>query len=813
MSDKTYLRNLIHNILVGGAACGVCAAVSMPVYAQDDADQASQEDDLIIEEVYVTARKRQELAIEIPMNIAVVGEAEIEARNLVNKEDVYRTIAGAASPRGQLILRGLAGSNDSTPDTTTTFTDGIPFDFSNLYDVERVEVLRGPQGTLWGSNAIGGTVQVITTKPSTTELQVGAQTIFNSEQDRPGIGTVASAYLNMPIINDTLGLRITGSAYNQEGKILNTYTGTTGKENGHFIRAQLLWTPNEDTNVNLSYYNTSDYDSTHDAVDVSQPLYYYDAILTANPDADYGYDVYFEFPDCPPTGGRTECLGGQLNGHNPDFAIYQLMDPFEEDRYDLVSLNVEKFNLFSGADLFYAGSYRDYRYDGRQALWTRYDANDMFRTWIIDKDGTERWTHELRLQSNGDGPFQWTVGAFYDDSSGMKTPDGQWQYHASDNESRAIAAYLWGYYWGYDGVFPDQGGDPSKIGQDYYGDDTKNYNYTVYKWDTRETAFFGEADYNFEFENGHTLELTAGIRFYDLKDDLHDEVSGIWIGAEPQETITKDGEDGDRLKFSFNYMPSDNLSIFGIYSEGYRPGGNNGPNAPQDCSNDSTIDSYVDRYESDTIENYEIGFKGFAFNRRVRFSSAIYHIDWTGVQAPVYMESCGFTYTANAASAQSRGIEFESQSQLTDSMTLTFNAAYTKSEMTSDAPPLRAEKGDDMTMVPKYNFYVALDQDIQLWDKDANWRIDVAGYGETNSYFNPKPNDVAPSYEVVSLSGSMMVTDNTRVGVYINNLLDEEIILYARSRSRSSSVGNTWNPQFFYYGAARNVSVRVDFNF
>ncbi len=817
MSDKTYLRNLIHNILVGGVTYGVCATVSMPVYAQDEPDQTGQSEELMIEEIYVTARKRQELAIEIPMNITVVGEAEIEARNLVTKEDLFRTIAGAASPRGQLILRGLAGSNDSAPDTTTTFTDGIPFDFSNLYDVQRVEVLRGPQGTLWGSNAIGGTVQVITNKPSTTELQVGAQTIFNSEKDRPGIGTIASAYLNMPLIDDTLGLRVTGSAYNRDGKILNSFTGTTGKENGHFIRAQLLWTPNEDTNINLSLYNTRDFTSTHLAVDVSQPLYYYDAILTANPEADYGYDVYFEFPDCPPTGGRTECLGGQLNGHNPDFAIYQLMDPFEEWTTDLVSLNVEKFDIFSGADLFYVGSYRTTHYDGLQAVWTRYDANDLFRTWIIDKDtdfaagsNGNRWTHELRLQSNGDGAFQWTVGAFYDDFDAHTTPDAQWQYHASDDKSRAIAAYLWGYYWGYDALFPDQGGDPSKIGQDLYGDDTKNYNWAIYDWDRTETAFFGEADYNFEFNNGHNLELTAGIRFYDLQDLVNDSNTGIWIGPEPIEIHTDDGESGNRLKFSFNYMPNDNLSIFGIYSEGYRRGGNNGATAPQDCRNDTAIGSYVDRYESDTIENYEIGFKGFAFNRRMRFSSAIYHIDWTGVQAPVYMESCGFSYTANAAAAQSRGIEFESQSLLTDNLTLTFNAAYTKSEMTADSEPLDAKKGDDMTMVPKYNYYLALDQDIQMWGRDGNLRVDLSGYGETNSYFNPKPTDIAPAYKVVGIAGSVMVVDNVRVGLYVNNLLDEEVILYARSRSRSEA---GWVPLDVLYGDARNVSVRVDFNF
>lgn len=799
MSNKAHLKDLIHSILVGGITYGACAVVSMPVYAQDEDEQT---DELMLEEVYVTARKREELLIEIPMNIAVIGEAEIEARNLLTKEDIYRTIAGAASPRGQLILRGLAGSNDSTPNTTTTFTDGIPLNFSNLYDIERVEVLRGPQGTLWGSNAIGGTVQVITVKPDTHQMEVGAQTVFNAETDRPGIGTGASAYLNMPIISDTLALRITGSAFNREGKVLNTFTGTTGKETHSFIRAQLMWTPSDDTNVNLSYIYTRDYDSTRDYADRSLPEYYYDAVLTANPDADYGYDVYLDFPSCPGDVERTACRGGQLNGHDPKFAVWELMDPFNESETNLVSLSVEMFDIFSGADLFYAGSYRENTFLGRQAAWSRLDAQDMFRTWIIDTDEAERMTHELRLQSNGDGAFKWTVGAFYDKTTQGYNPDEQWQYHASDDKSRAIAAYLWGYYWGL--------GDPTQIGMDMYGDGTKNYNYTIHKWNTEETALFGEASYTFEFTNSHRLEVTAGIRFYDLKDDLHDEVSGIWIGPEPSETITKDGEDGNRKKLSFNYMPNDNLAIFGIYSEGYRPGGNNGPAAPNDCQADENIGSYVDRYESDTIENYEIGFKGFAFNRRTRFSSAIYHIDWTGVQASVYMPSCGFSYVANAASAQSRGVEFESQTMFTESLMFTANAAYTKSEMTSDAPSLGAVDGDEMTMVPKYNFYLALDYDMRMWGRNGSLRVDLAGYGETKSHFNVKDSDIAPAYEVVGIAGSIMLLDNVRVGLYVNNLLDEDVVLYKRSRYRGDYSTGALN---HYYGDARNVSLRLDFNY
>ncbi|GHF13975.1 hypothetical protein GCM10017044_05080 [Kordiimonas sediminis] len=792
MRNSEYFKKL----LLGSVAAGVLAAPNAPVMAAEEEEVAS------LEEIYVTARKRQELIVEVPMNIAAVGETEILKRNLVTKEEIFRSVAGAASPRGELILRGLAGGNDSTPGTTSTFTDGIPYDFSNLYDIERVEVLRGPQGTLYGSNAIGGTVRVITKKPNLNEMEIGGSALFLSEKNRPGVGVRGSGYVNIPVVEDKLAFRVTGSAAKENGKILNTYTNNTGTNEDHFIRAQALWAPNEDTKVNLSFVNSREYSSTRSDADRSTPDYYYEAILTANPDAKYGYDVAFDFPSCPEGTERSECRGGQLNGHDPKFAVWQIMDPFVKTTSNLVVLNVEKYNLVDGVDLEYSGSWRRNTYDGRQSGWSQFDANDMFRTWIIDKDGNDRWTHELRLQSNGEGPLQWTVGGFYDKDIGLKTPDGQWQYHASDNKSRAIAAYLWGEYWGL--------GDPTQIGLDLYGDPTKNYNYTVHKWNTRELAFFGEAGYTFDLKDAGKLEVTGGLRYYDLKDDLHDEVSGIWIGDEPQETITKDGESGTRKKISVNWMPSNDFAVFAIYSEGYRPGGNNGPNAPADCRNDENIGSYTDRYSSDKIKNYEIGFKGFAFDRKVQFSSAVYQIDWTDVQAVVYMPSCGFSYTANAASARSRGLEFESTTTITDSLKLILNAAYTDSKMTSDVESLGAKDGDDMTMVPKYNFYAALDQEFELYGREASVRLDVAGYGEYKSHFNTKDSDVSPAYEVVNLSGSIQINENARLSLHVNNVLNTNIITYRRSRSRSDWSGNTL---YETYGDQRNLAVRLDFTF
>lgn len=784
-------------------ASSAIAATAPMAYAQEAADDA---EGLELEEIYVTARKKRELIVEVPMNIATVGAVEIQKRNLVNKEDMYRTIAGAASPRGSLILRGLSGSNSTAPGTTTTWTDGIPYNFSNLFDVERVEVLRGPQGTLWGSSAIGGTVQVITKKPNLDEFEGAAGIQFNREKNRPSTGIRASGAVNFPIIEGELALRITASAGNVGQKVLNTYTGIVGEDEDHFIRTQLMWSPNPETRINFMHVNERYFTSGFTDVDANSPSYYYDAILTANPDAPYGYDVAFDFPSCPEGSSRTSCFGGQLNGHDPKFTQYMLMDPFNRDRQNIYALNIEKDNLFSGADFTYSGSYRRNNNLGRQAWWSRADANDMFRTWIMDKSEGRRWTHEARLQSNKeDSPFDWTVGAFYDENETLPSGDVQWQYHASDNKSRAIAAYLWGSYWGM--------ADPSVLGQTLYGDDTKNYNYTIHKWKTKELAFFGEASYTLDLADSGQIEFTGGLRYYDLKDDLHDEQSGIWIDPydlTSQETITKDGENGTRKKFSVNYMPNENLGIFAIYSEGYRRGGNNGPTPPADCVNDENIGSYVDRYSSDKIKNYEVGVKGLAFNRRVSFSSAAYQIDWTGVQASVYMPSCGFSYTANAASARSRGVEFESTTQIMDGLSLQVNAAYTNSEMTSDVPALGAESGDDMTMVPKYNFYVALDKEFTAFDRDGSVRLEMSGYGKYKSHFNVRDDDISPAYEVVNLSGSIAVTENARLSLFVNNLLDSEIITYKRSRSRSDWSGNAL---WFTYGQERNVSLRLDVTF
>ena len=795
LKKKHNIARMRNKVKAVAAASCVATVLSVPQVGAQDA----------LDEIVVTARKKEEVVLDIPMNISTITESEIKARNIIDKTELYRTIAGAASPRGELILRGLSGSNSSSPNTTNVWTDGIPFDFDTVYDVERVEVLRGPQGTLYGSNAIGGTVHVITNKPNLNELEISGSVMFKNEAHRPGTEVRAFGVVNVPIVEGSLGLRVTGQSGGKTGKILNLNDGHRGETEDEFLRAQLLWEPNDKTQVNLSVVRDEWFSDEYSNVDLSTPSYYYEAILTPNADATYGYDVGLTFPDCPSGASRPECkihsIGALVqDGYNPDFATWYLLNHFNANETSLIGLTIDRQDIINGVDLSYAGSYRDTDTSGRQNHWSRYDAQDMFRTWIDDTNGWNRITHELRLQSSGEGALEWTVGVFHDESNGKENPNVQWQYHASDNRSRAIADYLWGYWWGYE--------DPTQLGIDVYGNGNVHYNGSQLRWDDTETAYFGEASYTMDLQDGKTLELTGGIRFYDIKNDYHYTDSGLWNN---DVTDIKDGEDGNRIKLSANYRPTENFAVFGIYSEGYRPGGNNGSAPPVSCRNDPAVGDYSDRYTSDETENMEIGFKGLLFDRRFQFSGAIYQIDWSGVQAKVYMETCGFSYTANAATAESKGFELETTSMLTDDLKLIVNYSSTQSEMTSDVPSIGASAGDDMTMVPKYNYYIALDKGITVLGREGNLRLDVNGYGKYKSHFNVRDQDISDAYEVVNLQASLQVSENTTINVVVNNLLDDRIVQYKNARSRN--IGSYWNIYHTYYIPDRTVALRMDYTF
>ena len=808
----------------------VCSAVLSALYAlpMQAAAAETQAEEAKVERIMVTSRRKSESVIEIPMNVSTVGAIEIADRNLLDKSDLFRSIAGAASPRGELVLRGLSGSNESGGTTTSeigttsTFTDGIPYDFDDLYDVERVEILRGPQGTLYGSNAIGGTVRIITKRPQLNEFEINASLQVTSEKEVDGFDQRIYSTINLPI-GDEVALRVTGSTTDQPLSVTNVNTAVQGNVNKNFLRAQLLWQPQDDFSINLGFVHDEYKRIGTDTADLATGGAAYEAILTANSDARFGYDVEIGAgPEC--NNGRVECMssGYIAGGTDPRYNAWELMDRRTDDDTNMVTLNIQHDNLYDFASLSYDGSYREYDdYVGTSANWSRSDGGDMFRTWLINDFQRKRMTHELRLSNlDTESNFDWTVGYFYDKDEKGKGPNRQDQYHGDGDKGKAIATALWGDSWGYlSGGWDDGHGNVqdlatvADLGLFYWNNPDINYSEETLVSFTKEQSFFGEFSYTMQVADMGEFEFTAGIRFYELEDAEESEIKGIWgstndDGVHVVSNPTQGGkESGNRKKFSVSWRPDADMSVYALYSEGYRPGGNNIATLPQACRNDENAQFYQARYESDAINNYEVGYKATLFNNKFRVSTAVYQIDWTGVQAEIDM-GCGFSFTANAAEARSRGFELETTTNLTDDLTLTVNAGYVSAEMLEDVESIGAKAGDDMTQVPKFNLYVALDQGFELFNRQAYVRLDMEAYDEYKTHFKATDEDTIPSYEKVNLSGRIELQDGINLSLHVKNLFDKEIIDW-----RSTTGNGYGNYHYVEYGNARTVTMRVDFTF
>ncbi len=785
--------------------CGMSAVLAAGLPAAM-AMAADADDELILEEIVVTARKRSETLTEVPMNISAIAAEQLQERNIASASELYRTLAGGAVAVNELILRGLSGGNSTAPGTTNQYVDGIPLDFRNVFDVEQVEVLRGPQGTLWGSNGIGGTVQIITRKPQLDALELGATLSGTQEKNGSGTAMRGGVSLNVPLIEDRLALRVATQLRQDPGKIVNAYTGNARKSEYKFLRTQLLWKPLPLATLNFQYlYDESDSTGTTYA-DASVPGSYLTATVTESAASPWGFDVDYLETECAEGATRATCMAVPSRAQDTParFQVYDLLDGWTKSTNDVYALTARYEDLLGVASATYVGSYQIYN-EAALEDWSRLDMADLSRTWIVNDLGEKRLTHELRFQGLGGSNLDWTLGAFFDKTWTGYQPDAQWQYH--DASPAGIAIFSDWNSWAWEDWAPLGVNNIGEMGQYLWGDPSRNYNLTYNNVWEKELAFFGEVSYRLPTAVGD-FEFTGGLRHFELKDYASFAYSGIWYGPEGGGLSDGGKEDGNRRKFSVAWLPNADTNVYALYSEGYRPGGNNPPLANA-CANDEFAGAYDPRFTSDSIDNYELGLKLNLLDRRLRVASAVYNIEWTGVRADIYMPSCGFEFTANAARARSRGVEFESTYRLTPSTTLTLNGSYTDATIRDDVDALQATAGDRMPQVPKYNAYVAVDQQFDLFGRSVFVRADLSSYGSYKSHFNTLDEDVSAGYETVNLSGRVNVSDNAVLSLHLENLLNKQYYTYRSARSRTDMTQQLYEA----WGAERAITVRMDYNF
>ena len=612
-----------------------------------------EEGSYTLRKMLVTATKRVQLAQDVPFSLNVQSEEDIERLNTTNLEDLSRNVAGLSIQNlgpGQSVvtIRGVSSGQivrdqpgvkeqvgvylDETPISLSLFTPDI-----DLFDLNRVETLRGPQGTLFGSGSIGGTVRYITNQPLLGVNEVKVE-IDGNYLDEGSVGGHLKTALNVPLGEDAaFRLVAYGTRYGgfidaqKEGGAVDEDVNDGTRHGG---RISLLWEPTENLSITprVIYQNIDLGGFNRDEV----------FNLFANPYTD------------PPTplGDREQHL---------------LLDEAFEDE-TLIFDTVVNWSIEDFFDVTYSASYIN-----RDLLVSR-DASALTGSVSVDlgfaedqvanpsnlRDTTdlEQMTHELRLSSNDDGAFQWLAGVFYSDverdySQRLPTP-------------------------GYDALFIPSADTnfPDAVDSPYSSDLT---------YDLRQIALFGEATYALL----ERLDVTAGLRWYDWEEDKTFRSGGGFSNADAQNQDITVSSDGFTPRFMVSYDANDNVTVNAQISRGFRLGGVNDPLNQLLCGDAYDTFRGYQEFEDETLWNYEVGFKSSFEN--VTFNGSVFYTDIENLGVNVDAGPCSSRVTISVPESHTAGAELELSIQPTRSLLLAFAGSYLEAEFDST---IRTAGGD-----------------------------------------------------------------------------------------------------------------------
>jgi outer membrane receptor protein involved in Fe transport len=577
-------------------------------------------------------------------------------------------------------MRGLASSGGSSP-TVGFYLDDTPLTAPpftptgkvvidpDLFDLNRVEVLRGPQGTLYGSGSMGGTIRLIPNEPDLQKVQGNVDTLVSGTQGgraNPGF----NAMFNVPLVDNVLALRVVFTEKYTSGWIDRDVVGNfpfpvnpcpgwgTGCTRGNVLaypvtqsfsdvnwedltggRAALLFKPNDALSVDLTGL--------------------YQKIRTGGP------SYYDQYP------------GASYETH---YQPANVAEPFSDSVW-LTSLSVNYD--FGFAKLTSASSYwrrnADISQDSTEGveglIATVFGVQEFVPNVFTERDTTYQFSQEVRLTSSGSSRFQWLVGGFF---SNLK------QLYDTYNAAPGFASLsLGGAAANPDGIL-FQSDDPYFI---------------------KQFAAFGEISYALS----DAWKATVGLRHYDFRVNAGENQSGVFASGNAQPIVAAFGASftGSVPKFNLEYQPMKDLTLYATAAKGFRPGAANAP-IPTNIGCALTNASY----SPDSIWNYEIGEKAQLSDRRLTINSDFFYIRWSGVQQQI-TQACGYGVNANAGDARSYGPELEITARLTNRWSLSAAGTYTNSEITRVNPAIAAADpalvpGLAILNIPKYTATAAL---------------------------------------------------------------------------------------------------------
>jgi iron complex outermembrane recepter protein len=761
-------------LLLGTAFAAIVSPAQAQTTPEETAQAANTEEETFGDEILVTATKRASRVQDVPFSINAQTQEDIERSNAQTIEDISRNVAGLSIQnlgpgQSQVSIRGVSAGQIVRDQPGVKEQVGVYLDESaislslftpdfDLFDLNRVETLRGPQGTLFGAGSVGGTLRYITNQPRLGVTEGVVEANLNTV-DEGDVGMHLKGAINVPL-GPTAALRAVAYGTKYAGFV--DAVGPAGGKNindGSRVggRLSLLWEPTE--NISIT------------------PRVVYQEIRTDGFNREERYNFYSTFTTEPDVGKRTQYL--------------KLREKFKDDTLlaDLTAsiglgpVELTSITSYINRDILVS---RD-----ASALTGSVGISPLVACCGVDPDianlpsnlrdttDLKQWTQEVRLSSINDSPFQWVIGAFYTDidrnySQRLPTPgyDAFIDAALGEGVSEAVS-----------NGFP--------LNSPYNAD---------LPYDIKQKAVFGEATYDFG-----QVKLTAGARYYDFK-ETRDFVSGGVFSNGDTRIGDKTKSDGISPRLILTYEPNRNFSVNVQAAKGFRLGGINDPlNLPLCSDEDELIYGPFTSatYDDETLWNYEGGFK---YSRGpVTFNAAAFYTRIKDLQVTVDAGSCSSRIVLNVEKAHTMGLEAEFAVEPLPGLDISAAASLIESEFDTTVPEPLATRtgirdGNRLPSVPKFQMAVSAAYNQRL-TTNSNWYVTGSVQHVGNRYTQPSDQEEAnqvfnfifydpntgafgtntvdvgslrlPAYELVNLSAGIEWDSGLEVVAYVNNLLDE----------------------------------------
>ena len=730
--------NIFHAEKVHDAVVKTTKATAIASAVLVSANTIAQ-DDMMIEEVIVSAQKKTENLQNVPISVTTLSSDELDALNIKDFADYVLQLPAASAVQrrpgqGQIFMRGISdgGNNNQSLQgpAVAIYLDESPVTMIgdnldvHVYDIERVESLTGPQGTLYGAASQAGNLKIITKKP-TGEFDSGFN--LSAESTRGGDGsTMVEGFVNIPL-SENAALRFVGFNDRDGGFIDSVNDSITYPVSG-ITRSNEVFVE----------------DNFNDAVKDG-----YRAALRVDLSENWKLDVNY-------MGQETSTNG--VWDHNPDelgeYNVSRFYDDKTHDEWTRFSATVTGDLGF--ADLTFTTSslerdfevlsdYSHYSIDGYvEGYYTCYEY--YFGPCVDPSIQFENDTHqeydttEIRLSSKEGEKFNWIIGAFQTEN--VTDYDSQWHVPA---------------------INPDAAVPGSK--DLYYQTDQVRAE--------DESAVFGEIYYQINDK----MELTLGHRKFDNETTLKGFVGTIWWPNSLYGSTTRpdnvnslyDGSDSIS-KVNLSYQIDNNSMLYITRSEGYRPGGAN------------RTTQLGATYDADFLTSTEFGFKSISMDGRLRLNGAMYQMDWDDIQLGWFDSSISLLgLVDNIGKANSNGFELDAKYILSDTVSVAVGYANNEAVLKEDyvlRGVVEAKDGQDLPFTPDTKYNVTINVDT---GDTSSLQFNYVFVDEMWNDLFYDDREMQDSYGIANLSFTTQVGENSTMQIYMDNIFDEVAQLYINS--------------------------------